>query len=350
MRFIDEAKIKVTAGNGGSGSVSWRREKYKPNGGPDGGNGGSGGAVIFVADANLNTLIDFSFAPLINAKNGNNGEANLRTGADGSDTVRVVPIGTQVFYNEELVADLSVKGARWIAAKGGRGGKGNSFFKTSTNQAPKKAQPGFAGEVFEFNLVLKSVADVGLLGLPNVGKSTLVSVISQAHPRIADYPFTTVRPSLGVVLLEDSRRFVIADIPGLVPGAHEGKGLGLQFLRHVERTKTLAHLLDMSAVDQGAWAHIDPDEIEEQRIIDEALKQFEAIDRELRLYSEELASRPRVVVFSKADLPIASRAAKLAESAFKELGHDVYLISSQVGTGLSGLKERLFSLSHTETT
>lgn len=345
MRFIDEAKVQVCAGSGGAGAVSWRRESHTPHGGPDGGDGGNGGAVVLLADNNLNTLIDYSFQPLINAENGKNGEANLRTGADGKDVVCKVPLGTQVFFKEELVADLSQEGARWIAARGGRGGKGNAFFKSATNQAPKRAQPGFAGEEFEFRLVLKSVADVGLLGLPNVGKSTLVSAISEAHPRIADYPFTTVRPSLGVVLLGESRRFVIADIPGLLPGAHEGKGLGLQFLRHVERTKTLAHLIDMSAGGKGTWAHIDPEELEEEEIISEALEQFDAIDQELRLYSEELAERPRLVVFSKADLPITSLAATLAKSAFESRGHEVFEISSQTGAGLNALKERLFSLS-----
>ena len=220
MRFIDEAKVQVIAGKGGNGSVHWRREKYVPRGGPDGGNGGNGGAVVFVAETGLNTLIDFSFNPRILAENGGAGDANLREGARGKDAIRQVPVGTQVFFQEKLVADLSVPGARWVAARGGRGGKGNAHFKSANRQAPDFAQPGQSGEEFDFRLVLKSVADVGLVGFPNAGKSTLVSTITRSHPKVADYPFTTLRPSLGVVLAGERERFVMADIPGIIPAKH----------------------------------------------------------------------------------------------------------------------------------
>jgi GTP-binding protein len=337
MRFIDEASVQVKGGDGGTGSVSWRREKYIPRGGPDGGDGGSGGAVIFTAVEGLNTLIDFSFNPLIRAKAGSSGEANLRHGADGEDAIRLVPVGTQVFYEDRLVADMNIVGARWVAARGGRGGKGNAFFKSATNQAPRRAQPGCAGEQHELKLVLKSVADVGLLGMPNVGKSTLVSVLSEAHPKIAAYPFTTLRPSLGVVLVESRGRFVIADIPGLIPGAHEGRGLGLQFLRHIERSKTLAQLIDVSI--EGSM--LAEDDVEALRKL--AISQFDSIDHELRLYSEELAGRSRLVVFSKGELPISAKAYAACKEEFDARGYETLLVSSLSGLGLGQLKTSLLN-------
>lgn len=342
MRFIDEVTIVISGGNGGAGAVSWRREKFVPRGGPDGGDGGNGGAVLFVAEPGLNTLIDFSFSPQIKAENGTAGEANCRHGRDGADTVCKVPVGTEVYLGERLIADLSAKGARWIAARGGHGGKGNTFFKSSTNQAPDYAQPGCAGESHELRLVLKSVADVGLVGLPNVGKSTLVSAVSKAHPKIADYPFTTLRPSLGVVLVAEGKRFVIADIPGLVPGAHQGKGLGLRFLQHIERTCVLAQLIDISAglpsLETGNPA------ARERSLSALAMAQFEAIDQELKLFSENLAQKPRVVVFSKADLPESKEAYQLTKDIFAARGIDSLLLSSHTGEGLEDFNYRLYSL------
>ena len=343
MRFIDEATVKVFAGDGGSGLVSWRREKFIPQGGPDGGNGGTGGAVLFVTDSGLNTLIDFSFNPLIRAEAGDTGGANDRSGKDGEDVVRIVPVGTQVFFEDTLVADLNVPGARWIAARGGRGGKGNTHFKSSTNQAPHYAQPGQQGEKRTLKLCLKSVADVGLLGLPNVGKSTLVSKTTSSHPRIADYPFTTIRPSLGVVLVDNSRRFVMADIPGLIPGAHEGKGLGIRFLQHVERTSVLAQFIDISTAPDGSSLYgLEQPSVE--MLSERAMTQFEAIEQELQLFSEELAQRPRLVLFSKADLPEAREAFLGTKRLIEERGHACLLISSHTGEGLEELKNTLFSM------
>lgn len=336
MRFIDEVSIRVYGGNGGSGAVSWRREKYLPRGGPDGGDGGNGGAVIFETDPGLNTLIDISFNPEIRAESGGSGEANARTGRSGADRMVRLPVGTQVFYHDKLAADLDTPSSRWIAARGGRGGKGNLFFKSATNQSPDFAQPGRAGEAREFRLILKSVADVGVVGLPNVGKSTLVSSISKAQPKIADYPFTTLAPSLGVVLVDDERRFVIADIPGLIPGAHEGKGLGVTFLQHIERTSVLAHLIDVSLEIPAETGTLD-----DEQLSISALRQFELIDRELELFSPVVHAKPRLVVFSKADLEVSRSAFSAAQAQFERLGLETVLISSSTGEGLDLLKERL---------
>ncbi|MCB0324266.1 MAG: GTPase ObgE [Bdellovibrionales bacterium] len=341
MKFIDEVTVHVAGGDGGAGAVSWRREKFEPRGGPDGGDGGNGGAVIFVADPGLNTLIDFAYHPHIVADPGENGGSNQRHGADGADAVRQVPLGTQVYFDETLVADLSVTNARWVAARGGRGGKGNAFFKSATQQAPTHAQPGCAGERFSFRLILKSVADVGLVGLPNVGKSTLVATVTQALPKIADYPFTTLRPSLGVASAADGRRFVLADIPGLVPGAHEGKGLGLKFLQHIERTKTLAHLLDVTTAPDGG-SLLDSEHLQSDDAVAKLVfEQFELIDRELQLFSTELAQRRRLIVFTKGDLPANRRAHELTHAAFEARGYQTVLISSATGDGLDSLKELL---------
>lgn len=340
MRFIDEVRVEVVGGDGGSGAISWRREKYVPRGGPDGGDGGNGGAVIFVADDSLNTLIDFSFNPLITAESGSAGGSSSSTGKDGADKICKIPVGTQVFYQNKLIADLSSPKARWIAAKGGMGGKGNMFFKSAQNQAPDYAQPGCKGEKHKFHLVLKSVADVGLVGLPNVGKSTLVSKISASSPKIADYPFTTVRPSLGVVLANDEKRFVIADIPGLIPGAHEGKGLGIQFLKHIERTKVLAQLIDAStsllALKDQKQENLNNDFLFEQTIL-----QFQALDEELKLFSAGLAEKPRLIVFSKADIEVCARSYQLTKGYFKDQGIDSCLISSHSGEGLKDMIQKL---------
>ena len=341
MRFIDEVKVEVLAGRGGDGFVGWRREKYVPEGGPDGGDGGNGGAVVFVVDTGTNTLLDFSFNPLIRAENGHPGGPKQLTGRNGEDAVRPVPLGTQVYFNDRLVADLSTPSARWIAARGGSGGKGNAHFKSSRNQAPDFAQPGQDGQTFEFRLVLKSVADIGLIGLPNTGKSTLISKVSQATPRIADYPFTTLTPHLGVACVDAQRRLVIADIPGLIPGAHEGKGLGLQFLKHVERTAVLAQLLDVSLTlrDAGQAENYSDDEIRQA-----ALTQFETIDFELRQFSQDLTIVPRLVVFSKGDTALSQRAFKLANPTFEQRGFNSILISSVTGTGLSEMLEILYEM------
>lgn len=350
MKFIDEAKVYVSGGDGGSGAVSWRREKYLPKGGPDGGNGGNGGAVVFCAEDSLNTLIDFSFNPHVAAGKGGNGDANRREGKSGEDLFCPVPVGTQVFYKGELVADLSAPNARWVAARGGRGGKGNTHFKTPTLQAPDFAQPGMQGEKFEFLLVLKSVADVGLLGLPNVGKSTLVSAITKSHPKIADYPFTTLRPSLGVVLVDKKRRFVIADIPGLIPGAHEGKGLGIQFLRHIERTAVLAQLIDVSADNRVQDLLTLGEEISDELLQTVVKEQFESLDLELSSFSEELHAKPRLVVFSKCDVAPSERAQTITKEFFDERNLATHLISSHRRDGLDELIAGLASLLETSTT
>ncbi len=347
MKFIDETRVIATAGSGGNGAISWRREAHVPMGGPDGGDGGNGGAVVFQADTGLNTLIDFSFNPLIKAENGQPGGPSGQTGRSGKDAVVSVPIGTQVFYKDKLVADIASPDARWIAAKGGRGGKGNAFFKSATNRAPRFAQSGQEGESFEFTLVLKSVADVGLVGFPNAGKSTYVARVSAASPKVADYPFTTIKPSLGVVVVDDSRRFVVADIPGLIPGAHEGKGLGIQFLKHIERTKTLMQLIDVSSNESVMTAEANG-ELEDDLLRQAALEQFEKIDYELRAFSEEVSKRPRLVAFSKCDLPLNQRALQLCREQLETQGHGVIGLSSATGLGIAESLESLYNLVNSE--
>ena len=331
MKFVDEVKVQVRAGNGGAGAVSWNREKFRPKGGPCGGNGGCGGAVIFYTDSGLNTLIDYSFSPELSAEHGEPGSSNLKDGASGADLLCPVPVGTQVFYNDQLVADLKVNGARWVAARGGVGGKGNAHFKSATNQAPAYAQPGQPGEEFSFRLILKSIADVGLVGIPNVGKSTLIATITKSHPKIADYPFTTLVPHLGVVVRPDGKNFVIADIPGLIPGAHEGKGLGITFLKHVERTKILLQVLDLT---QDAVLMQCP-EPEEHDIMLAARKQFEALDKELSLFSADLGQIPRIIAISKIDLSVNRQAVTLMASYFAERGLKLYAFSSTTGEGVA---------------
>ncbi len=343
MKFIDEANVKLIAGHGGAGFVGWRREKFVPMGGPDGGDGGDGGSVIFVAEPGLNSLMDFALNPIIRAKDGTGGGRNQLTGRAGEDVIRKIPVGTQVFYNENLIADLAVPGARWVAARGGRGGKGNAFFKSSTNQSPTHAQSGQPGEIFQFQLVLKSVADVGLIGFPNAGKSTFISRISAARPKIAEYPFTTLQPNLGVVSLDQDRQFVVADIPGLIPGAHQGKGLGIRFLKHIERTAVLAQFIDVTS----SWEDLVPPEDENESALAEfALLQFQVIEKELGAFSETLLSYPRIVIFSKADLPTARIAYHAASEALKKQGIESFLISSVTGEGIKECNERLYQLVH----
>lgn len=343
MRFIDEAKVKVIGGKGGAGFVGWRREAHVPRGGPDGGDGGNGGAVVFVAEPGLNTLLDFHYNPLLRAEDGQGGGIKQLSGRNGQDLIIKVPVGTQVFKEEKLIADLALPQACWIAARGGHGGKGNMFFKSSTNQAPDYAQEGQQGEEFSFKLVLKSVADVGLVGYPNVGKSTLIAAVSKATPRVADYPFTTLQPHLGVAELDEKRRFVIADIPGLIPGAHEGKGLGIQFLKHIERTKVLAQLIDVS---QPSLACKDPlgAKLSDSQLEEIVLTQFSAIDHELRAFSPELAAQPRLLAFSKGDLPLSQRAYEVCKNKLSARGYDVFLISANTHKGLSPFLSALYQL------
>jgi GTPase len=284
MAFIDRVTIRVEAGTGGSGCTSFRREHRVPMGGPDGGDGGAGGDVIVRGDRNLATLLDYTYRDRWVAERGEHGMGNNKTGRSGADVVLPVPPGTVVrnAKSSELICEVLDDGEQTVVAHGGRGGKGNSFFATATHQSPREWQPGEEGEALDLELELKLIADVGLVGAPNAGKSTLLSVISAAHPKIADYPFTTLSPNLGVVQLSDHRTFVVADIPGIIEGAHEGKGLGLQFLRHIERTRLLAFLIPVDALD---WQ-----------------VEYDALRREIKEYSAELALKPHCVVFTKMDL------------------------------------------------
>ncbi|MCC6954936.1 MAG: GTPase ObgE [Deltaproteobacteria bacterium] len=340
MRFWDEVTVFVRGGKGGNGIVGWRREALLPRGGPDGGDGGNGGAVIFLCSDNENTLVDFSFQPHLFAQDGEAGSGNDCHGRDGENLICEVPAGCQVYFRDQLVADLSVPGARWIAARGGRGGKGNAFFKSSTRQSPDFAQDGRPGDEVQLRLVLKSVADVGLIGLPNTGKSTLISTISSARPKIADYPFTTLVPQLGVVTSDANVRFVVCDIPGLIPGAHEGKGLGREFLKHVERTKVLVHLIDLTQSAALQSEDIPPDET----LAEIARAQFESIDTELRLFSEDLMKLPRIVVFSKVDIEANQRAFHACREDFQARGLETMAISSASGAGIGELTKRLAEL------
>lgn len=335
MKFIDEAVIEVKAGRGGPGARSFRREKFIPLGGPDGGNGGRGGSVILRADLSVHTLLDFKFQAVWEAQSGQGGSGARKDGKAGDDVVVRLPVGTQIFKCRpgseepgELVADLDVADREVVLAKGGRGGKGNNFFKTSTNQAPEHAQPGEEGEQGSYMLSLKLVADVGLVGFPNAGKSTLISRISAARPKIADYPFTTLVPNLGVVQAKGGRSFVVADIPGLIPGASEGKGLGIRFLKHVERTEIIAHLLSLTQLTE------DGEEADLEQL-------FTCINAELKSFSEELAAREQIVVLTKADSVSSPERLEHFKERFRELDYEVVVISSVVGTGIDELVERL---------
>ena len=323
MKFIDEATIEVQAGHGGSGCKHFRREKYVPYGGPDGGNGGNGGSVILVADENTQTLLDFRFKPKWKAENGCPGEGARRDGRAGENLLIKVPVGTQVLdvETDEVLADLFEKDQQYIIARGGRGGLGNTMFKSSTNRTPEYFQPGEEGEAGIYKLSLKLVADIGLIGLPNAGKSTLISRISAAKPKIADYPFTTLIPNLGVVKYGEGS-FVVADIPGLIPGAHAGKGLGIRFLKHVERTKALVHLIDATPALSDEFEKI--------------LEAYNSIREELSLFSEELAQKKELVLITKCDL-ITPELEKKIKAEFKKLKISPLFISSASGTGLDKL-------------
>ncbi|HCS13100.1 MAG: GTPase ObgE [Zetaproteobacteria bacterium CG06_land_8_20_14_3_00_59_53] len=320
MRFIDEVNIEVRAGNGGSGCVAFRREKYVPKGGPNGGDGGRGGHVILLASTRKNTLQELYLRKRLFAKNGEQGKGSDMHGRNGEDIEIEVPVGTMVRNEEgELLADLKVEGERYILARGGQGGLGNARFKTSTNQAPRYAQPGEPGEEGRRKLELKVMADVGLVGLPNAGKSTFLARISNARPKVADYPFTTLKPILGEVFTDDSDAFVVADIPGLIGGAHEGKGLGMRFLRHVERTKVLLHLVDAASLTGAGIA-----------------EQIAEVEEELKGYGGSVWEKTRLLVINKIDvLDDELRAAVLAEA--KASGLTCYMISAVSGEGVPAL-------------
>jgi GTP-binding protein len=328
--FVDEARITVKAGDGGNGCLAFRREKYVPRGGPSGGDGGRGGDVTMVATIHRNTLLHFRFNPEYTAQRGRHGEGSNRTGHEGESVTIQVPVGTTVFDDEtgDRLFDFTEDGQSWVVGRGGRGGRGNARFATSTHQAPTEHEPGRPGDFRRLRLELKLLADVGLVGYPNAGKSTLISRISAARPKIADYPFTTLEPNLGVVELPDHRTFVVADIPGLIEGAHEGKGLGIQFLRHIERTSVLAHLVDVS--DTGR----------------EPAHDFEALMKELESYSEELAHKPMIVVASKIDAAQDTERIDSLRRLAEERGLDFFEISSVTGAGVDALKfalaERVF--------
>jgi len=320
--FIDRAKIHVQGGDGGNGVTAFRREKFVPRGGPSGGDGGRGGDVILVADASLNTLLHLRYNPRHIAHRGLHGEGSNRSGHHGEDLIVRVPVGTQIFdaTTGDLLHDLSHDGDRWLAARGGRGGFGNAHFATSTNRAPRYHQNGSKGEELDLQLELKLLADVGLVGFPNAGKSTFISTVSAARPKIADYPFTTLEPHLGVVDLGDFKTFVIADIPGLIEGAHTGAGLGDRFLRHIERTKLLLHLVDVSSVSGR-----------------DAVTDYETVNHELASYNESLATRPQFVVATKIDaLDEPERLESLQQHAIAD-NKPFFAISSATGQGVREL-------------
>ena len=326
--FVDEVDIHVEAGSGGNGCLSFRREKFVPRGGPDGGDGGGGGSVFIVATPTKNTLVDFRFHPEFKARRGQHGQGSNRTGQTAEDLEIGVPPGTLIFEKDpaggemRLLGDLAEEGQRILVAKGGRGGRGNARFVSSTNRAPRRTEPGEAGEERQLQLQLKLIADVGLIGFPNAGKSTLISRISAARPKIANYPFTTLVPNLGVVTLGDDRSFVVADVPGLIKGAHEGTGLGHQFLRHIERTKVLVHLVDVS----GASGR-DP------------VDDFITILDELERFSPTVAAKPQIVVANKMDAVDDVERVKTLERRVKKQGLPFLRISAATGEGITALLE-----------
>lgn len=322
MLFIDEVVITAKAGDGGNGCLAFRREKFVPRGGPSGGDGGHGGSIILKASTHHNTLLHFRFNPEHTADRGRHGEGSNRTGKDGADIEVPVPVGTVVYDAEtdEQLFDFASPKDVWVAAKGGRGGKGNARFATSTHQAPTEHEEGFPGELVKLRLELKLLADVGLVGFPNAGKSTLISRLSAAKPKIADYPFTTLEPNLGVVQVGD-RTFVMADIPGLIEGAHEGHGLGIQFLRHVERTKLLVHLVDTSEFSGREPGH-----------------DFDVILGELAAFSDEMLKKPMIVVASKTDACQEPERIKAVKAKAREHGSKFFEISSVTGKGIEELR------------
>ncbi|MGP8153422.1 MAG: GTPase ObgE [Smithella sp.] len=326
MKFVDEAKIYVKAGHGGRGCVSFRREKFVPRGGPDGGDGGKGGDVIFHATESHHTLLDLKYKQHQIAKNGGHGSGNHRTGKNAEDLEVAVPVGTIIknFETGEILADLSKSDQTFIAVRGGIGGKGNAHFTTSTHQTPRFAQDGLEGEEFTLKLELKLLADVGILGFPNAGKSTFISRVSAAKPKIADYPFTTLTPHLGVVKYSGNKSFVIADIPGLISGAHDGMGMGIRFLKHIERTSLLLHIIDISMEPNiNAWSN------------------FTTINKELEHYNPELLEKPQIVALSKIDLPYVRENTKKEVALFKKKGIILHLFSAVTGEGMKEVLNKI---------
>lgn len=326
--FIDRAKIQVKGGDGGNGCVAFRREKFVPRGGPSGGDGGDGGDVLLQSDPQLNTLLSFRYRQHLRAQRGAHGSGSNRQGRRGAALVVKVPVGTQVLRadDREMLFDFTEPEQTFLVARGGRGGRGNAAFATATRQTPRNAEPGQPGEELWIVLELKVLADVGLIGYPNAGKSTLISTLSSARPKVADYPFTTLSPQLGVMLYHEFRSLVLADIPGLIEGAHEGSGLGDQFLRHIERCRVLVHLIDV-----GPLGPVDP------------VEAFEKVNRELRLYDEKLAEKPQLVVASKLDVADPKKLASLEEFCGQRR-LEYLAVSSATGRGVDELKEYLFRL------
>ena len=327
MKFLDQAKIYVKAGDGGSGSVSFRREKFIEFGGPDGGDGGDGGSVVLVAAANLNTLIDFRFQQHFKAEKGHDGMGKKRSGRAGKDLILKIPVGTQIFEedNNTLIEDLKKIGQKIIVAQGGKKGLGNVRFKSSTNRAPKKITEGIKGENFWVWLQLKVIADIGIIGMPNSGKSSLLSVLTSAKPKIANYPFTTINPNLGVTHY-DNKEFTLADIPGLIEGAHEGIGLGDKFLRHIERCKSILHLIDITN--------------------NNLLESYSKVRKELFKYSKKLLKKNEIIVFNKIDMVNEDEINKKLNIFKKKIKKEIFTISTLKQEGLNSLKKNLLSYVH----
>lgn len=326
--FIDYAEIEVKAGDGGNGAVAFRREKYVPKGGPSGGNGGNGGSVYLIADENLSTLLDFRYKRKYDAGKGQPGGSSLKDGKNGEDVIIKVPVGTIVKDADtgKVLFDLSINGQKVLIAKGGKGGKGNSNFATPTRRTPRFAEPGKPGEEKRIILELKLIADVGLVGFPNAGKSTLISSISAARPKIADYPFTTLEPVLGIVQYKDFKSFTVADIPGIIEGAHQGKGLGIKFLRHIERTKILLFLIDITS--------------------DDYQRDFDILYYELKKYSRKLVEKKILVALSKADLLSESELKKMKKIKLKKVTEPAIIISAVSGYGIEKLIDILWNALH----
>lgn len=327
--FIDIADISIKSGKGGDGIVSWRREKFEPSGGPYGGDGGRGGSVILKTDEGIRTLMDFRYKRNYKAENGEDGRTKKQFGKDGKDLILKVPVGTLVkdAETDRVIVDLKEKGQTYIIAKGGKGGRGNAKFATPTRQAPGFAEPGTRGEARKIKLELKLLADVGLIGFPNVGKSTILSVMSAAKPKIANYHFTTLKPNLGFVRVEEEKSYVMADIPGLIEGASEGVGLGHEFLRHIERTRVLVHVIDASG-SEGRMP----------------VEDFNIINEELFKYNEKLKDKPQIIVANKMDMPDAETGLKLIEESFKDLDFEIIPISAVTHQGVDRLKYSILKL------
>jgi GTP-binding protein len=323
--FIDSAKIFVRSGKGGDGIIHWRREKFIPKGGPDGGNGGVGGDVIIRADKQINTLLDFRYNKKFIAKPGNVGEGSNKEGRSAEPIIVKVPVGTLIRNADtgEIVADITEEGQELVIAKGGRGGKGNWVFRSPTNQAPRVCTPGEPGEEYHLELELKLLADIGLVGFPNAGKSTLISTISAAKPKIADYPFTTLVPNLGMVYFQESKSFVVADIPGLIEGAHEGKGLGIQFLKHIERTKALLYLIDCTS--------------------DDIKRDLKVLKNELKQFSETLPKKKSIIAITKLDIADDDLRKELKKLKFPK-GVAVHFISAATNDGIAELVESMWKM------